>query len=306
MQFGIRAENTNGKAVQSGNRLIPGSAFTKSYTDFFPSVFLSYKLDSAGSKNLNLSLGRRISRPGYQMLNPFVFFRNQLSYSTGNPDLDPQFQNRVELRYQHRQWFSAGISYNSFTDVKMNILKVENGVFISRPENIARGYIAMINSSANIPVTRWWKLNANIRAAHLRLDGMANNQTINPATEVYRIDMVNMFTIGKQVNAELAALYASRDLNAQEITGGMYRVNAALQKKIMKEKGSIKIAVEDVFHSWKQRNRSIGLREVYYMQTAYSDTRRVAIAFTYRFGKDEGSRTRKQHSLDEERSRLEK
>jgi hypothetical protein len=118
--------------------------------------------------------------------------------------------------------------------------------------------------------------------------------------------MNHYFTINKNWNAELGGYYASRDINGQAVTDGMYRLNASVQKKIWRGKGSIRLSAEDIFHSWVYDNKSVGLKQSAYFQTTETDTQRVGLAFTYRFGKDTFARKRKYNNngTDEEKERV--
>jgi hypothetical protein len=107
------------------------------------------------------------------------------------------------------------------------------------------------------------------------------------------------------LNAELGGYYASRDLNGQAVTSGMYRVNAAVQKKIFKDKGAIKFGIDDLLGSWVYKNRSISLKDAEYFQTSFSDTQRFSVGFSYRFGKEKFARKRKGGSaIEEDKGRL--
>ena len=77
VQAGLRMENTNVNGYQYANPANTDSSFIKHYTSLFSSVFLLHKLDSAGDNTLVLSFSRRIRRPTYSQLNPFLFFRDQ-------------------------------------------------------------------------------------------------------------------------------------------------------------------------------------------------------------------------------------
>ena len=71
LEGGIRLENTNVKGHQPGNQQHNDSLFTKSYTDIFPTVMLSYSLNDINT--FSLTYGRRIGRPNYKDLNPFTY-----------------------------------------------------------------------------------------------------------------------------------------------------------------------------------------------------------------------------------------
>jgi hypothetical protein len=306
LQLGLRAEHTSSEGIQLGNSAVAGSSFTKSYTQFFPSVFLQYKLDTISRNTLAFSLTRRINRPNYQVLNPFVFYRDQYSYTSGNPELAPQYQYRYELKYQYRQTLRMTLSYNHFTNVIFNTTNVVNNVFITKPENVTEGYMLLLNTGVSVSPTKWWFSNTEILLSNIGLNGQAYGEKLNPVTYVARINLMNQFQFGKDWSAELGGYYASRDLNGQTFTAGMYRANAGLQKKIFKDKGSIRFSMEDIFHSWKYENRSIGLKQAYYYQTSESDTRRFGLAFTYSFGNEIFARKSKHrdNSLDEEKGRM--
>lgn len=306
IQLGLRAEHTSAEGIQLGNSATAGSSFTKSYTQFFPSVFLNYKLDTVSRNTLAFALTRRINRPNYEVLNPFVFYRDQYSYTSGNPELEPQYQYRYELKYQFKQTLRVGLSYNHFTNVIFRTTNVVDNIFITKPENVSEGYMLLLNTGISLSPAKWWYSNTDVLLSKMGLDGQAYGEKLNPSTYVARINLLNQFQFGKGWSGELGAYYASRDLNGQTFTAGMYRANAGLQKKILKDKGSIRFNMDDIFHSWKYENRSIALKQAYFYQTSESDTRRFGIAFTYSFGSETFARKSKHrdNSLDEEKGRM--
>jgi hypothetical protein len=306
LQMGLRVENTIATGRQLGNSIVPASTFTKDYTKLFPSMFVSYKLDSNGKYNLTFSITRRITRPNYQLLNPFVFFRDKYTYSSGNPLLVPQYQYRYELRYQHKQFLRLGLSYNRFTNVIFNITRPVDDVFISQPDNIAQGYMLLLNTGLNLSPAKWWSVNTDVLLSHIGLHGKAFTEDLNPNAYIARINLLNQLKLAKGWSAEFGGYYASKDLNGQAFTSAMVRLNAACQKKIWKDKGSIRLAIDDILHSWIYHNNSISLKQAQYYQTSESDTQRFGLAFTYRFGNDTFSRKRKHNdnAANEEKSRV--
>ncbi|MCE3283138.1 MAG: hypothetical protein K0Q66_1875, partial [Chitinophagaceae bacterium] len=80
-QLGLRAEQTeiNTHQVQKDQR------WDSSYLQFFPSAFFNYKLKD--DKTIGVSISRRIDRPGYSQLNPFLFLIDATTYATGKPEL---------------------------------------------------------------------------------------------------------------------------------------------------------------------------------------------------------------------------
>ncbi|MEO6285494.1 MAG: outer membrane beta-barrel protein [Dyadobacter sp.] len=306
VQLGVRVENTEARGNQIGNDSIPGIRFTKSYTGLFPSAFLSYKLDKKGNNTLVLMAVRRISRPNYQLLNPFVVFKDQYSYSSGNPMVTPQYQNRLELKYQHKQFLNMGLSYNKFTDVIFQTTQAVGEIFTTRPENIANGYMVLLNTTVSVSPTKWWYTNTTLRLSRMEIQGPVYTEQLSFETNIARLEVNNYFTMKNGWSAELGGYYASRDLNGQTVTSGMYRVNAGIQKKIWKGKGNISLSAEDIFHTWIYHNKSLSLRQSEYFQTSESDTQRVGLSISYRFGKDTFARKRRHNNnaSDDEKGRI--
>ncbi|RZM23692.1 MAG: hypothetical protein EOO88_25340 [Pedobacter sp.] len=306
VQLGLRAEHTYGRGTQSGNAAVAGSSFDKQYTQLFPSLFINYKLDTVSANTLNISITRRINRPNYQYLNPFVLVRDQYSQSTGNPDIGPQHQFRYELKWQHKRLLRMAFSYNDFRNVIFQTTNVVNGIFITRPENVQRGYMFILHTGLSLDPAKWWNMNTEVSTVRLGLDGTAYGEQLNPKIYAVRINMINQFQFGKGWSGEFGGYYASRDLNGQTVTAGMIRANAGIQKKIWKDKGSIRLNMEDIFHSWKYENRSVSLRQAYYSQTSESDTQRIGLSFSYNFGNELFARKSRNrgNALDEEKSRM--
>jgi len=94
--IGRRGEQTDIDTRQEKGNI----KFDSSYFQMFPSAFLNYKLDKI--QTLSLSVSRRIDRPGYSSLNPFLFLIDVTTYSTGNPVLLPQFTWNYELGYTRK------------------------------------------------------------------------------------------------------------------------------------------------------------------------------------------------------------
>jgi hypothetical protein len=306
LKAGLRGEYTHANGRQMGNAEVSGSSFEKGYLKLFPSVFINYKMDTLSKNSFVFSLTRRINRPNYQQLNPFSFYIDQYSRRIGNPELNPQYQYRYELKYQHRQLLRVSLSYNHFSSVIFETTNVVDGIFISGPENVTKGFMLLLNTGLSLEPAKWWNLNTDVLLSRMGLNGQSYGQALKPKTYVARINLMNQFKLEKGWSAELSGYYASTDLNGQTFTRGMFRANTGIQKKILKDKASIRLSMDDIFHSWVYHNRSISLKQAYAEQIRESDTQRIGLAFTYSFGSKTFARKSKQrdNALGEEQSRM--
>lgn len=305
-QFGLRMENLEANGDQLGNEVVPKTAFHKSNTGLFPSATISYKLDTLNKNSLTLFAVRRLSRPNYSQLNPFIFEKDEFTSTSGNPDLNPQYQYRLELKFQHKQLYWFQFSVNKFQQLIFGVTKVRDELYINRPENIGSGFMVILSSGLNVTPAKGWNSNNTLRLARLGANGKVDNLPLTPKLYAVRFETWNSVTISKTLSAEAGGYFASKDIIGQAYASPMFRVNAGVSKKIMKEKGSVRLGVDDIFHSWQYRNNSVALRQASYYMTNVMDTRRITAAFNYRFGSEAKSRKRSQGGgNDDEKGRLE-
>ena len=305
-QIGARIENTRSEGHQVGNTVIKDSSFSRTYTDLFPTAFFNYKLDSAGKNTLVLRYGRRINRPGYQQLNPFLSYHDKYSYNSGNPYLNPCYNYHIELSWRYKQLLTIGAHLDHVDDIIFSTTTTEGDIFITRPGNIAHGHILFMVVNLNFSPVKWWNVNFFGRFGNLvnksNINGVYVDKSILAATG----DLFNQFRFQKGWSAELYFSARSRILSAQNVTRAIYYTNTAVQKNIWKDKASLRLTVDDIFHSRKNRDQTTDIPYTSAFHTYIEDSRRIGLAFSYRFGKESNSRRRRKDntSADEEQGRV--
>lgn len=288
---GVRMENTRMQGHQPGNIVIADSAFKRNYTNFFPSFYFSWKPDSAGHHVFSLSYSTRIRRPSYQQLNPFLFYNDRYSYTTGNPWLKPQYLYGIELKYDYKSIFGVELAYLKVNKLIQSIVQPVGDVFVNRPENFGLNYSFNIVSWLSADLVKDWHVNAKLIVFHLINKGMADDQIVNNNINSGEVEMINQFRLSKKWSAEVSGLYASSHLQGQTKTGPFLNMNGGIQKMILKEKGTLKLSVNDIFHSTIRRDNTTA-KDLVAQRRVETDTRRIGIAFSYRFGKDTNNRKR--------------
>lgn len=292
LQTGLRIENTNGKGHQLGNAVKQDSSFTLRYTSLFPTAYLSYKLDS-NNTTLNLSYGRRIGRPYYQDLNPFVFLLDKFSYFAGNPYLKPEFGNKFQLSLNYKNRFNLSFLYNYTTNMQSEVIEQAGDIFISRTGNISRLIWGGITLSANLKVGSWWTCNFYAEVIRNNFRGMPGDPNRTTASTYGYISPNNQFLFKKGWSAELSGFYITKSQSAQFDKSGLFLVNAAVQKKILANKGVIKLAIRDIFSSLEPNGNILNIpnaKAAYYND---ADTRAVVATFTYSFSKGASSQRKR-------------
>jgi outer membrane receptor protein involved in Fe transport len=121
---GFRIEHTD----QELDQVTTGIQATNKYTNYLPSLFLTYKLDP--NSNLRLSYADRISRPNAGDLNPFVNYANDYYVSSGNPRLHAVKLHSLELGYETKFMGLAPFSLRGYLRRESDVI-TERRVFLN-------------------------------------------------------------------------------------------------------------------------------------------------------------------------------
>jgi iron complex outermembrane receptor protein len=302
VQAGLRVENT----ISNGNQLTSKTKFSRDTTNLFPTAFVSYAINK--KHTVTLTYGRRINRPNYQDLNPFIFFLDTLSYRQGNIYLKPQYTNNVEVSHAFLGKFITTLSYNNTTDVISQIIKPKEGsegkIRYLTPDNVAKLKNIALSITAPVPVRKWWNINFFGNVYNNHYTGVYDTINIDQAYTSFMANMTNTFTIKKGFTAELSGFYRHRSLDQLTKMEPIYQMSIAFQKQIIKGKGTLRLNVRDPF-AWQKFE---GLNEYGYIYMHFlsrPDVRQVTASFTYRFGKPlKEQQRRKAGSSQEEQSRV--
>jgi len=285
LQTGLRVENTNGNGHQLGNAQRPDSLFENHYTDLFPTAYFSYNLDSAGHNVLVVSYGRRVGRPNYGSLNPFTFFVDEFTYFTGNPFLRPQFTDNYRLAYSFRSLFTVALAYNYTTDVQGETIHRAGDVFISTQGNIGQQKTLDFSVNTTFQPAKWWSVNLYAEVYRNTYQGPFYTGYLNQSQVTVSGNGNNQFTFPNGWSAEISGFFDNGGTYGQFVTLPKGMLNAALQKKILKNKGTIKLNVRDMLHSFSPSGTITHLADATATFHNFIDTRVATLAFTYSFGK---------------------
>jgi iron complex outermembrane receptor protein len=282
VQTGLRLENTNYKGHQLGNPQQADSSFKRDYTSLFPTVFISY---SANDKNqFGINLGRRIDRPAYQNLNPFLYFIDRYTYESGNPYLLPQFSWNAELSHTYKSFLTTTINYSRTTNLMTETFEQVEYATIVREGNIGVRHNAGISVSAQLNLKKWWTSSVYSNLNYSRFKGELYGESVDVDAANILFNVNNQFKFNKGWAAELSGFYRTKGVDGQIIIKALGAVNAGVSKQVLKGKGTIRLNIRDIF--WTQKaNGAIDFQSTRARFVNTRDSRVAGIAFTYRFGK---------------------
>lgn len=293
-QAGLRMEHTTNESDTN----------SRNYTNLFPAVSIGYKPRDA--HNFSIAYSRRIDRPAYPDLNPFVYWLDELSYWQGNPYLQPQLTDRFSLQYVFRNSTVIGINYAQTTDYSTRITDSINGnQIVMIPRNVGNQQGWSLTLTQTLRLRNWWEmtLNASLLGLH---NEIAYNKTVNYDLQQWtgRGNLVQRFKINSTLGVELTAIYNSRRLTAaNEINKATSQLDIAVQKTFGAH-ATIRLAFNDLYKG--SRNQSWQNMEQFHIHSySYYETRQVRLNFTWKLI-DKNSKAPKQRSsaLEAENGRV--
>jgi outer membrane receptor protein involved in Fe transport len=292
---GLRAELTNLKGIQSVGNI----GFDSSYLQLFPSMFVNYKITE--NKTVGVSVSRRIDRPNYSQLNPFRFFLDPSTYSSGNPALKPQLTWSYELSYTVKQInFTFGYSHTkqNFTIV-IRPSETEDKVTIQIPVNLTAYDYYGLTIAAPARFTKWWNSINNLNVYYGHYNGNLANTSLDNGTPAVNFSTNNSFTLDKNWTAELNAGVNSGGRYGFMVIDPQWQLSAGIQKSILKKKGTLRLNITDIF--WTNLPRAVVEFNNYIEHWhAERETRVANLTFTYRFGKNSVAAARRRTTASEE------
>jgi iron complex outermembrane recepter protein len=305
VQAGLRLENTNYSGHQLGNSYTVNnndSLFRKSYVNLFPTLYVSYQANAKNSFSVNY--GRRIDRPAYQDLNPFLFFLDEYTFQAGNPYLQPQYTHNIELSHTYNNFLTTTLNYSNTKNFFSETFEQSGHATIVRNGNIGNRQNAGAAMSAQVPVKKWWTAIVYVNVNYTNFTGMLYGENINVNATTFMANLNNQFRLNKGWGAELSGWYRTKGVEGQVIVEPMGQASAAVSKQLLKDKASVKLAIRDIFYTGGVKGY------INFQQTQASfqntrDSRQVSLTFTYRFGKPfKAAQGRRTGGAGDEQSRV--
>ncbi len=315
-QLGLRVESSK----YDGNLTTKNQQFSNRFPiSLFPSVFLTQKLTK--NSDLQLNYSRKINRPNFFQLIPFIDFSDSLNLSVGNPDLIPEFTNLIEMAYQTQYGKGNSILLNiygrntndlitryQYRDKNPNPAKTDSVLFTSYA-NANRSYTYGLELTGKNKFAKWWDLTTNVNLFNStikasNLPGATDNSQFS-----WFLKLNNNFKLPKNFSIQLTGDYQAKTLvpissgrggggfgGGQMFGGGsqptsqgyikpIYSADIAIKKEFLKNNAaSLTLQFSDIFRTKKYDTHA---ESTFFVQdnSRRRDPQVVRLNFNWRFGK---------------------
>jgi len=289
IKAGLRYEYTVNH-TDFANTTIPNFGFLS------PSLVISRKIDE--SQSLKISYSRRMERPDYDELNPFVNRSDPYNISSGNPALKPEIGNNFELGYSKSFKDGTSLNVTAFYRHNGDDLKTFTDFYPSYSEgditytNVS--YTSRINTGGenrfgpnvylSVPLTS--KLTLRSNGMIIRKAIIFNYKGLEQNTDgiEYKINLNVAYQFPKDLSAEVFGNYNSPRVGIQGTNASFLFYTLAVRKQLLNKKASIGLSATDPFNKYINQNTAIiqaGNMQYALRQVPY---RSLGITFSYRFG----------------------
>ncbi|MGC1240343.1 MAG: outer membrane beta-barrel family protein [Chryseosolibacter sp.] len=255
-QAGLRAEWTDVKTtLEETNEVNP-----REYVNLFPSAHVTWNLPK--QNGIQASYSRRVRRPFYNDLSPFMTFVDNRNYFSGNPDLDPEFSNVFELghiKYFEKGSFTSAVYHRSTRGKIERIRTVDDGGFSTTlPENLRSEEATGAEFTSEFSLYPWWKLDMNVNLFYAQIDGTNIFSSYNNTTYSWFARQTSRFMLPHQIDIQLRGNYEAPQKTAQGKRLALYYFDLAVSKDVFGGDGTLYFNVLDVFNSRRMRSVTEG------------------------------------------------
>lgn len=291
-QVGLRAENTNIDVKFQSLENAEMTQVKKDYTGFFPSAFLSYDLNKNNQLLLNYS--RRINRPRSWFLIPFMSFGNNRSLFTGNPDLNPTYENSFELGYsltKSKITFNPTIYFKKSQD-EVNFYQYQGvdqdgaTVLYRMPVNAGSETNYGLDLNGTFDPFKWWRIMANVDLYGYESDGQYQEFDFTGSGFSTRLRLTNTFKPDKKTSIQVQGFYRGPEKTASNDRQSMYAINLGATRTILDGNGTLAFNIQDIFNTRARESTTIAPSYTQYQYMQWQP-RQFSISLTYRFKQGE-------------------
>jgi hypothetical protein len=242
---GLRFENTRTYISTATEKGI----VDRNFGNYFPSIF--YKKTFNANLNLNLGYSRRIQRPTFNDLAPFVFFMDPNLFFSGNPALWPATIDGLKADITIRR-ANISLEYsktkNAIAAFQPEIDPINNRQIL-RSQNLDYQKIYSLNLSLPWIINDWWDIQLNsggfytmVRTAHLE-------ENLNLDFFNFTTNATSNFKLPHNFSAEITGFYLSKMNWGVWDFHPLGSLNIGIQKKLNRDKGTFRLTIDDIFYT---------------------------------------------------------
>ncbi|MBT8271485.1 MAG: outer membrane beta-barrel family protein, partial [Bacteroidia bacterium] len=299
---GMRYEYTDSKLdVDNQGRVVD-----RQYGIWFPSAFLSHKWSDDFS--MNWSYSKRITRPTFNDLAPFVIFLEPNTFISGNASLQPAISQTYKFDINLNSYF---LSFQ-YTDEDSSIanfqerIDEETGRLVFEAANLNFTRTFSIISGIPIKLANWWRTQNNLTYVHQTVSSLYDDVVIEQDLGIFSANSIHSFKISENLSAELSGFYNGAGFFGNARYDAIYAMNFGIEQKLGDRWGTLKFAINDFLDSLEFRGGTNLPDQNFSTRNLFDfSNRSFILTYTRNFGNKElRSARNRETGSEEERRRI--
>jgi outer membrane receptor protein involved in Fe transport len=279
----------------------------RTYGELFPSAFLSYKFND--TLNLDFSYSRRITRPTFNDMAPFVIFFDPGTFVAGNPAIQPSISNTIKIGSNYKS-FVLSAQYSVEKDAIARYQErfdEENERLIFAADNLDEVNTFSLTLGLPIKITDWWKTQNTLIYLHTKVLNTIDADQYETKINTFSMNSTQSFNLAENLSAELNFNFNSPQLAGTRKVESTYLLNVGIQKKFGEKWGTLRFNINDILDSFNYvTGTNIPEENLQTKNELDFSNRTFLLTYTRSFGnkKLQSARNRKT-GAEEERKRVE-
>lgn len=274
------------------------------YVKFFPTAYVAYS--PTDNHSVSLSYSRRIRRPSFDYLNPFIVRSSPYYYSQGNPFLKPSVMDNLEFSYVHKQnWVTSVYAWHTANfSQSIPVLDQQTNITQTIPLNYANIFQVGISSYYNFNKWFWWNsftgFNVNYQSVKSKVASVASLDGFNAyiySNNDFAADKAKTILFSVNYGVQLPGRYQIFRIST------MHMLDLGMKFLFLDKSLTLGLAVEDVLNgqrpliAYQTNGINADIRD-------YNDTRCFRISVSYRFGNQKLGSKHRDFGNEDERNRV--
>ncbi len=219
------------------------------FGSLFPSLVYSHQLGE--DLRVSASYNRRITRPSFNDMAPFLYFLDPYTFFTGSTALQPSIMNALKMDVTYKSVL-ASFQYawedSSIARFQNRIIPGEN-VQILFPTNLSDTRTVTALLAAPVVLADWWSTQNSVMTIWQQVDGPRNGTPVTLSRTSIVLNTTQNISLPFAFALEATGFYQNATLFGTVRFASMWGVNLGLQRALPRGKGKLTFSVDDLFGS---------------------------------------------------------
>lgn len=217
-----------------------------------PSLSGTYKISE--SDEVAFAFSRRIGRPSYPQLNPYMSMVDATTYEQGNMNLAPEKSSKLNFSYSH-----TGKSFKLFADAYLNntagyisqITKFKDNLLVTTYINAKSDLKSGMDLSLTVSPLKWMNATLSANTFYVKTKGSFDGTEIENGGWSNNSNILFDFATGKTTDIQLQYFLTSPQYYPQLTTSLTHYMNIGVKQRLLNGAMNISLLLTDVFNTYR-------------------------------------------------------